>query len=105
MGRAEQRRKQRQQRLEDRKGKLLVSPKDITDIKAKIVQDSANYDVEMLMTCFALAERRLYKFGRKRLMRSLRYIDQLMVDIIEDKATIEDYKKALDDEVHIAIKY
>lgn len=58
---------------------------------------TSNFDVEALMTCFALAEHRLYGFGKKRIKRSWSCIEALMDDILNDNATLDDYKKELDD--------
>lgn len=100
MGRAERRRSERKGRIEDRKDKLLVSKKHMSDVK----QDITNYNVRALMTCFALAERRLYRFGQGRLLKTLQYIDELMGDVIDGKITMEDYARILEEETGIVIK-
>lgn len=104
MGRAEQRRKERLNRLENKKGKVAISPQEINDMKKQLTNQAARYDVEMLMTCFALAEHRLYGYGKKRIIRTLSYIDGLMEEILQDRATIEDYKKELEQESKVVIK-
>jgi hypothetical protein len=104
MGRTEQRKAERNNRIANRKGKLVLSPQELAYIKEDVTATAAMYDTEMLMTCFALAERRLLGFGKKRILRSLRYIDGLMDGILDGTATIEDYKKELENEAHVAIK-
>ena len=104
MGRAEKRRTERARRINNRKGKLLMSHQELRERDDSMRRDISSYDVEALMTCFALAERRLYKFGQKRLTRTLGYINELMDDIIEDKATIEDYKKIIEEETGVVIR-
>ena len=104
MGRAEQRKLERRNRIENRKGKIMLSPHDITEMKRNIFDDIDNFKTEALMTCFALAEHRLYGYGPKRIMRSLQYIDDLMGDILNDKATIDDYKRELEEEAGVAVK-
>lgn len=104
MGRAERRRAERRNRIEDRKSKILMTRKDIAEMKKEISEYSANYNVEALMTCFALAGRRLHGYGQKRIMRELQYIDDLMAGIIDGSVTIEDYKKELEDETGVVIK-
>lgn len=104
MGRAEQRRLERRNRIENRKGKILVSPQDITKMKRDIFDDIDNFKTEALMTCFALAEHRLYGYGPKRIMRSLQYIDDLMGDILDGTKTIDDYKKELENEAGVAVR-
>lgn len=49
MGRAERRRMERSDRIENRKGKLLMSKSDLKDIRAEISENN----VQVLMTCFA----------------------------------------------------
>lgn len=104
MGRAEKRRAERRNRIEDRKGKVLMSRRDINEMKRKLSDDISGYSTEALMTCFALAEHKLYGYGLKRLMRTLQYIDDLMGPIIREEATIEDYKKELEEKTGVVIK-
>lgn len=104
MGRAERRKSERRNRIQNRKGKYLLSKADINQIKQKKSDDVSAYNVEALMTCFALAERRLYGFGKKRIVRTLQYIDDLMGAVLTDEATIEDYKKELQQEAKVVIK-
>lgn len=104
MGRAERRRMERRERIENRKGKMVMSEKELRDYRKDVEQDVLNYNVEALFTCFALAQHKLYGFGGKRISRTLNYIDELMGAVINDKATIEDYKKELENETGVIIK-
>ena len=74
MGRAERRRMERSDRIENRKGKLLMSKSDLKDIRAEISENN----VQVLMTCFALANHRLYGHGQKRTLRTLTEVDRMM---------------------------
>lgn len=104
MGRAEKRRIERQSRIENRKGKIPLSHSEISEIERSARQETSKYNVEALMSCFALAEHRLYGFGQKRIMRSLQYIDNLMGAILNDEATMEDYLKELENEAGVVIR-
>lgn len=104
MGRAEKRRLERRSRIENRKDKVLMSRQDIAEMKKDVFQKVDNFRIEALMTCFALANHRLYGHGPKRIMRSLNLIDELMCDIYDDKATIDDYKKELEDNAGVIVK-
>lgn len=103
MGRAERRRLERRNRIEDRKTKILMRPEDIAAMKAKITEDVTenfgSYSTEALMTCFALANHRLYGHGWKRTMRTLQYIDEMMGPIADGTKTVHDLRKELEDEV------
>lgn len=105
MGRAERRRNERANRLDSRKDKVLIDKKELADMRSDIVDTVGKYDVEAMMTCFALAEHRLFGFGGTRIMRSLEYIDGLMGDVLSGSKTIEDYKQELIDETGIAIRF
>ena len=105
MGRAERRRRERSDRLGSRKDKVLIDKKDLADMRSDIVDAVGKYDVEAMMTCFALAEHRLFGFGGTRIMRSLQYIDELMGNILSGSKTVEDYKRELIDETGIAIRF
>lgn len=104
MGRAERRRLERRNRIEDRKGKTYMSRDEINRLKEEIAATASEYNVENLMTCFALAEHRLYGFGQKRILRTLQYIDELMGPIADGTATIEDYKEELEREGNVVIR-
>lgn len=104
MGRAERRQLERRNRIQDRKDKVLLSRQDIAEMKRDVYRNVDNFRIEALMTCFALANRRLYGHGPKRIMRSLNLIDELMCDIYDDKATIDDYKKELEDDAGVIVK-
>lgn len=104
MGRSERRKMERRNRIEERKGKILMSPQDIAEMKRDIYERTDDFKIEALMTCFALAEHRLYGFGSKRIMRSLQCIDELMGDILNDTKTIDDYKKELEENAGIIVR-
>ena len=103
MGRAEKRRMERKNRIEERKGKVLMSHSDINEMKRSIVEDVADFRTEALMTCFALANRRLYGHGTQRTLRTLKYIDELMGPIATGEKTIDDYKRELENEVSVKV--
>ena len=104
MGRAERRRMERNNRIEERKGKILMSPHDINEMKRNIAQDVTDFKIETLMTCFALANHRLYGHGATRTMRTLQYIDELMGPIATGEKTVDDYKRELEEEAKVIIK-
>lgn len=104
MGRAERRRAERQERLEFNKNKVVMTKQDIAQMKNDIFDDVSKYNVSALMTCFALAERRLYGYGQTRILRTLQYIDQLMGDISNGNKTMEDYKRILKEETGVVIE-
>lgn len=104
MGRAERRRLERRNRIEANKDKIRLSWDDVQAMKNKVRDETIQYDAVSLMTCFALAEHRLYGFGQKRIMRSLNYINDLMESISNGNATIEDYVKKLEEETGVSIK-
>lgn len=105
MGRAERRRQERLQKLEEKRNSVTLNKEDLREIKEKISAEAAKSDVEILMTCFALAEHRLYGFGQKRILKSLQYIDALMGDILSDSKTIDDYRRELEEEAHVVVKF
>ena len=104
MGRAERRRAERANRIEERKGKILMSKQDLGKMQDSIRQDISNFNVEAILTCLALALHRKFKFGPKRIMRILNYIDELMGGVVDDIYTIDDYKQQLKKETGVVIK-
>ena len=74
-----------------------------TDVK-RAVNNTRNFDIEALLTCFALAEHKVYGFGRKRILRSMKYVSELMDDILTDKATIDDYQRILEEKAKVRIQ-
>lgn len=103
MGRAERRKLERRSRLDDRKNKVLMTREEVSKMKKQVTQTASNFSVEALMTCFALAEHNLYGYGQTRILRTLKYIDDLMGPIIDGTATIDDYKKELEEKCNVKI--
>lgn len=99
MGRAERRRAERNERIENSKGKLIVSRQDLKDVCETVSRDN----IKLLMTCFALAERRLYGYGRKRITRTLRCVDDMMGEICDGSKTIDDFINELKSETKVVI--
>ena len=104
MGRAERRRAERANRIEERKGKILMSKQDLGKMQDSIRQDISNFNVDAILTCLALALHRKFKFGPKRIMRVLNYIDELMGGVVYDIYTVDDYKQQLKEETGVVIK-
>ena len=104
MGRAERRRMERNNRIEERKGKVLVSKEALSESKKKLVDQANKYSTEYLMTCFALTMHRLYGFGAKRILATLQYVDGLMGETLYDYKTMDDFIKELKDETGVEIK-
>ena len=105
MGRAERRKKERRNRLAYNKETVRVSREDIRKLEDDVQQEITAYSTEALLTCFILANRRLYGHGATRSMRTLEYIDELMGAVIRDEATIEDYKKQVENEIGVVVKF
>lgn len=103
MGRAERRRAERKNRIEDRKGKILMTPHDIREMKRNIVQDANDYKVEALMTCFMVANNTLWGHDADQCMQTLGYIDDMMGEINEGLLTFEELKKLAEDKIGVAI--
>lgn len=104
MGRAEQRRLERKNRIENRKGKIAMSRKDIAELQHEAAFARTKYDAEALMTCFGIIEHRVHKFGRTRIFRTFEAIDKLMQDIIEGRTTLEELKKELEEDVGVIVR-
>ena len=102
MGRAERRKAERRERIEERKGKVLMSRSEIHEMNENVAGKVNDHTVQILMVAIGLAEHRLYGFGQTRIMRTLRYIDQLMGDL-NSKYTLEDYLQMLSDEAKVNI--
>lgn len=98
MNRAERRKAER-----NNKNKISLTREELNSIKEHISDEASIASVDILMTCFALAEHRMYGFGKKRIKKSIDYIDELVEGIVNGDCTIEDYKKELKDEADVTI--
>ena len=101
MGRAERRRMERSDRIENRKGKLLMSKSDLKDIRAEISENN----VQVLITCFALANHRIYGHGHKTTLRTLTEVDRMMGEILDGTKTMDDFTRELREECEIEVKF
>lgn len=103
MGRAERRKVERKNRIEDRKGKVLMTPHDIREMKRNIIQDVTDYKVEAMMTCFALANATLWNHDAEQIIQTMQYLDDMMGEIYDGTITIEELKKLAEDRIGVAI--
>lgn len=104
MGRAERRRQERLDRFESRKGKLLVSREEMKKIREESAYEASTYDVKTLLTCLSLAEYKVHNMDSDQIADTLTFIDQLVDDVTNGKATFDDYRKILEDEVGIIVE-
>lgn len=103
MGRAERRLAERKNRIESRKDKILLSRHELNNIRKDLSYKASGYSVKTLMACFALVLSRR-GFDEDYISEFLGSINDLMDDIIEGKATMEDYVKELEDTTGIVIE-
>ncbi|MDD3337856.1 MAG: hypothetical protein PHS82_03270 [Lachnospiraceae bacterium] len=104
MGRAEHRRAERKNRIENKKGKVYLRPGDIKKMKEDITSDVAKFDVEVLLTCFAQVLHDQYGFGHTRVMRALAAVDETFGKVLNDELLVSDMQKRLEDEVGVTIR-
>lgn len=97
MGRAERRRAERANRIEERKSKILLTRKELTDIKHDAQDAIAKASVENLMTCFALVLAEKYNFDVDQIVDCLSSIDSYMGMINDDEITMDDLIAKLED--------
>lgn len=103
MGRAERRKAERQNRIEDKKGKIYLRPSDIAAMKRDISKRAAEFDVEALLTCFAQVLHDQYGFGPTRLMRALKQVDDTFGKVLNDELSVGEMQQRLQDETGIRI--
>lgn len=105
MGRAERRAAERKNKLTNRPGTICLTRQELEEIKKNERIKAQNDTIMFFMTTLPLAEHRIHKFGKTRALRTLHYINELMDSIINDTATIEDYRKMTEDEVNISVTW
>lgn len=103
MGRAERRVKERNERIMDRKDKILLTREELGRWKQHVSDDTANNSVEALMTCFAMALYKEHMYSQEEIMEIFYKIDDLMGAVINEEATISGYKKEME-EAGIVVK-
>lgn len=98
MGRAEQRRAERARVVANGKGRVSLSHKEIGQIKEAAETKILEYNVEALMTCFALVLEEMDEpvMGAGDIQMALGRIDELMGAVLDGTASIEDYKNELE---------
>lgn len=104
MGRAERRRQERVNRIEDRKGRIALRPDEIRKMKRDTVDQIAKFDVDILFTCFAQVLRTEYGWGHKRILRALSAVDEMFGRVLNEGLSVKEMQERLADEVGIRIK-
>lgn len=103
MGRAERRKAERRNRIEDKKGKIYLTPAEVKKMKDEISSQAANFDVEVLLTCFAQVLHDEYGFGQKRILRALNAVDTTFGKVLDGELSVKEMKQRLEDEVAVKI--
>lgn len=105
MGRKLKRQFERKERIDAKKTQITMSPYEFAEKKQKYAEDYNKFTIEQIYICMILAERRLWKFGEERLLRTLHTVDGLMGDIYNGNATIDDYIAELKKETGLEIGF
>ncbi|MDR1549039.1 MAG: hypothetical protein LBT06_10690 [Hungatella sp.] len=103
MGRAERRREERLKEASNGSGRVSLSHKEIGQIKEAAETKILEYNVEALMTCFALVMYEIDGIVIDDVQMALQRIDELMGGIVSGKETVEGYKKALQDRTGLVV--
>lgn len=77
---------------------------DIRTVAERRSQETLEYTVEKLMSCFALTLNEQFGFGHKRIMRALQSIDDYMGQINDETITMEQICQKLEDKAGVVIK-
>lgn len=104
MGRAERRKAERRDRLEERKGKVLVTREQLSESRKRLIDQANTLSTEYLMTCFALSLHRLHGFEPDKILMTLQCVDNMMGQILSGEKTMDDFINELDDTVGLAIR-
>ena len=103
MNRAERRKAERNNKRDIRKNEVRLTEEELNEIKERVSDAASITSVDILMTCFALAEHRMHGFGKKRIRKTIDYIDELVEGIVNGDSTIDEYKKELKEEADVTI--
>lgn len=105
MGRKLRRKMERSERLASNKTKVSISRSDFADEKQRYAERYNKGTIEQMYVCMALAERRLYKFGQGRLLKTMHTVDELMGEIYNGNKTIDDYITELKEQTGMEIGF
>ena len=97
MGRQQRRLKEQIERKESRKDKILITRNELGAWKSKVADDTSVYNVEVLMTCFALSLLHTGVCDVDKSMEVLGHIDFLMNRVINNECTLADYIEEMED--------
>ena len=104
MGRAERRKLDRKQRIDSKKDKVYLSPKDIRDMKREITSMAVKYDVEVLLTCFAYVMHKELNLEQEQILNALASVDTVFGKVLSEEYSIDEMKKDLEDEVGVVVR-
>lgn len=104
MNRAERRKMEKEHRADISRNTVKVDRREIKAREEKLKDDLGTYYVETLMTCLAVAEHRMHGFGKKRILKTLQCIDDIMGEINSGNSTIDDLRQELLDEVGLSVR-
>lgn len=87
---------------------LVLTQSELNKIKQQVrketVDELSKFDVEVMLTCFAMVLRRKYKWGYKRIFRALSGVDELFGLVLDGELSDVEMRQQLEDECGIKIR-
>lgn len=75
-----------------------------SDIRKEVVDKISKFDVEVMLTCFAWVLRKNYKWGYKRIFRTLASVDEVFGLVLDGEWSDVDMRDQLKEETGIVIR-
>jgi predicted glycosyl hydrolase (DUF1957 family) len=97
MGRAERRRAEKANKKEQRKTMIHMTQEEYYEAIRQARNEATRDAFKVFATCMAVKDIRMHKYGKKRLIDNLDYMDKLMNDLLDEKADFAKYEKEVYD--------
>lgn len=97
MGRAEKRKMERNNRIENRKSMIHMSYEEYSEAIRKAKNEATRDAFKVFATCMALKDIQMHGYGKKRIIDNLNYMNDLMNALLDGDANFADYEKEVYD--------
>ena len=103
MGRADKRQRERSERIADRQEKILLTPRELRQIKTDVADQVSKFTVDALLTCFAQVLYSDFQWEYDDIIGALTAVDDTFGRVLRNELSVKGMQKQLEEDLSLRI--
>ena len=103
MGRADKRQRERSERIADRQEKILLTPRELRQIKTDVADQVSKFTVDALLTCFAQVLYSDFQWEYDDIIGALTAVDDTFGRVLRNELSVKGMQKQLEEDLNLRI--